>query len=128
MKKIVTFGVVLLLALTITATCTAGALLSGTSFGFPSMVQSGMTTAYNQDIASAFNNEAVNVGFPSATSGFAFPGVSQSAVQGQTLMHTDFAQTTQSASFAYPQVATGLGFAGFGLGGFGSGLGFGGFC
>jgi hypothetical protein len=120
-----------LLTLAVIATCTADAQLVGTSFGFPTMIQSGQTTAFNQDIATAFDNEAVNVGFPTATTGacgigMAFPTVSQTAVQGQTLMHSDFAQTTENAAFSYPMVGvgTGLGFAGFGMGGFGSALGF----
>lgn len=118
-------GLLLLLSLAVTLTCTADAGLAATSFGFPAMVRSGMTTAFNQDFAEAFNNEAVNVGFQGTGAGFALPGVTQTAVQGQTLRHTDFAQSTQTATFAYPMVETGLGFAGFGLGGFGSGLGFG---
>jgi hypothetical protein len=127
MKKVVLYGVLCLLTLAVIATCAAGASLIGTSFGFPSMLQSGQTTVFNQDIAEAFNNEAVNVGFPSATSGLAFPGVSQTAIQGQTLRHTDFAQTTETGSFAFPMVDTGLGLSGFGIGGFGSALGLG-FC
>ncbi|CAJ35438.1 hypothetical protein [Methanocella arvoryzae] len=129
MRKIISYGALILTFLAIVATGTAGALLGGTAFGFPKMVQSGTTTAFNQDFAQAFNNEAVNVGLLGASSGFGgFPGVSQSAVQGQTLRHVDFEQTTQTASLAYPLVDTGLGFAGFGMGGFGSGFGFGGFC
>ena len=129
MRKIISYGALILTVLAIIAAGTAGALLGGTAFGFPKMLQSGTTTSFNQDFAQAFNNEAVDVGLLGASSGFGgFPGVSQSAVQGQTLRHTDFAQTTQTASFAYPMVDTGLGFAGFGMGGFGIG-GFGsGFC
>jgi len=115
LKKAVTYGVLFLLALAFVATCTAGAQLAATSFGFPTIVQTGETTAFNQDTAVATDNEAFSLAFPAG--GFGFPTISQTVVQTQALTHTDFAQTSETAAFAYPFVGVGAaGFPGLGFG------------
>lgn len=117
MKKVVSYGIMILLALATVATTLAGAQLVGTSFGFPTIMQTGATTAFNQDTAAATDNEAVSIAFP--TGGFGFPTIAQTVNQAQTLTHTDFAQTTETAAFSYPFVGVGAaGFPALGLGGF----------
>lgn len=56
----------------------SGASLTSTSFGFPTIVQTGTTTAFNQDSASVADFESINIGFPmfdgiqgASSSGFA---------------------------------------------------------
>jgi hypothetical protein len=47
----------------------------------------------------------------------AFPSISQTVVQEQDVTHTDFAQTSEYASFAYPFVGVGdVALPGFGFG------------
>ena len=115
MNKAVTYGVLFLLALTMVATYTAGAQLVGTSFGFPTILQTGETTAFNKDTALATDDEAFSLAFPAG--GFGFPTISQTVSQTQALTHTDFAQTSETAAFAYPFVGVGAaGFPGLGFG------------
>ena len=45
------------------------ASLVATSFGFPVIVQNGSTSAFNQDTASAFDLENVNINFPVTADG-----------------------------------------------------------
>jgi len=108
----------------------AGASLVATSFGYPTITQSGATTAFNQDTAAATDNEAVAIAFPNTgtsildgtptTGGFGmgFPTIAQTVDQTQVLTHTDFSQTTENAAFTYPFVGVG----GASLPGFGFGL------
>jgi len=47
----------------------------------------------------------------------AFPSISQTVDQTQTVTHTDFAQTSEFAEFAYPFVGVGpVSLPGFGFG------------
>ena len=47
----------------------------------------------------------------------AFPSISQTVIQNQTVTHTDFAQTNEFAEFAYPFVGVGpVSLPGFGFG------------
>lgn len=102
------------------------AQLVPTSFGFPTIVQTGSTTAFSQDTANALNYQNVDISFPTASEGavpfgavsLAFPSISQTSLQTQSVTHTDFSQTSEYSEFAYP-------FAGIGaaaLPGFGFGL------
>ncbi len=106
---------------------TAGASLVPTSFGFPVIVQTGTTTAFNQDTAQALDDETASVNFPVAsdaigTTSFGpvslgFPTITQNIDQAQTVTHTDFAQTNELAQFAYPFVGVGpVSLPGFGFG------------
>ena len=58
----------------------------------------------------------VNV-LPFGPVNLAFPSISQTVDQTQTVTHTDFAQTNEYAEFAYPFVAAGpVSLPGFGFG------------
>jgi hypothetical protein len=110
MKKTIASGILLVLALAIMTP--ASASLVGTAFGYPTIVQSGSTTAFNQDYASATDNEAILISFPTTgtvtgISAFSFPTIVQTVDQSQVMTHTDFAQTTEEASFSYPFVSVG---------------------
>jgi hypothetical protein len=126
----------------------ASANLVPTSFGFPVIVQSGTTTAFNQDTATAQDFETVDINFPAFTDdtvlgpstfkngevddvegiqtanvlpfgpvNLAFPSISQTVMQTQEVTHTDFAQTSEFAEFAYPFVGVGpVALPGFGFG------------
>ncbi len=119
-------GLIVLLAVAVVAmTMPAYASLVPTSFGFPVIVQNGTTTAFNQDTAAATDLEATDISFPTAAEGvlpfgsvnLAFPSITQNVVQTQDVTHTDFAQTTENAEFAYPFVGVGcVSLPGFGFG------------
>jgi len=96
----------------------ANSTLSPMAFGFPTMSQFSRTTAFNNAVANAFDFETANIS-PFGSAGFGFPTVTQSAVQGQAIVQTEFAQNTVFSAFSFPAINTGLGFAGFGLTGFG---------
>lgn len=88
--------------------------LVSTSFGFPSIVQSSNAVAFEQDTADATNFQTVSIDFPSLVNGFcgagvgmAFPSISQTSLQTSSMTHTEFAQTSEFASFAYPFVGVG---------------------
>ncbi len=140
-------ALLLVLAIAVVA-MPASANLVATSFGFPVIVQSGTTSAFNQDTAFAQDIEDLSIDFPVfgdgtvfgptagtigavdpiALSGtanvlpfgpvnLAFPSISQEVTQVQEVTHTDFAQTTESAEFAYPFVGVGaVALPGFGFG------------
>ena len=126
MSKILTFGTMVVLALALVVmTIPTNASLVATSFGFPVIVQSGTTTAFNQDTAAAADLENVAINFPTGTEGtlgfgpvsLAFPSITQNTVQTQDVTHTDFAQTTENAEFAYPFASVGgVSLPGFGFG------------
>jgi hypothetical protein len=95
--------------------------LSPLSYGFPTMFQSSNNIGFNKAIANAWDVESLNFS-PFGTGGTSFgfgslgcPVVSQSDVQGQSIMATEFAQSTQFTAFSYPAIDTSLGFAGFGI-------------
>ena len=129
-------GLLLVLAVAVIA-MPASANLVATSFGFPVIVQSGTTSAFNQDTAFASDFETLDINFPpfvgdtvlgplvgtAAVDGvavtgtanvlpfgpvnLAFPSISQTVEQTQEVTHTDFAQTNEMAEFAYPFVGVG---------------------
>ena len=120
-----------MLALAVVGMTTAS--LVGTAFGFPTITQTGTTTAFNRDTAAATDTEAFaltfpNTGFtenfPIATDGLvinsAVPAIAQTVAQTQVLTHCDFATTNENAAFAYPFVGVGpVSIPGFGFGGLG---------
>ncbi len=145
MSKVIK-GLLFLLAIAVVA-MPASANLVATSFGFPVIVQSGTTSAFNQDTATATDFETLDINFPVFGDDFAlgpvvgpfsaegvsvsgtanvlpfgpvnlaFPSISQEVTQVQEVTHTDFAQTTESAEFAYPFVGVGaVALPGFGFG------------
>jgi len=126
MKK---YGILLVLAVAIAAMIApAAANLVGTAFGFPTITQTGTTTAFNRDTAAATDNEAFALAFPTSSAdldditgitgavALPFPTIAQTADQTQVLTHTDFAQTTENAAFTYPFVTVGTAVPGFGFG------------
>lgn len=103
----------------------AHAQLTSTSFGFPTIVQASNSVAWSQDTADALDFQDVSITFPVVGSGvpfgpgvcMAFPNIHQTSLQTQSVTHTDFAQTSQFAEFAYPFVGVGaVGLPGFGFG------------
>ena len=115
MSKILAFGILFVLALALVAP--AGASLVGTAFGFPSIVQTGTTTAFNRDTAAATDTEAFALAFPTVVGAAAFPTISQTVAQTQVLTHCDYATTTENAAFSYPFVGVGgVAIPGFGFG------------
>lgn len=119
MKKEFCIGVLFLVAIATVTTGVAGASLVGTSFGFPTISQTGTTTAFNRDTAAATDVEAFALSFPNTgegiiegcpeTAGFTvgLPTIAQTVDQTQVLTHCDFAQTNENAAFAYPFVGVG---------------------
>lgn len=122
MRKMITLGILFVLAVATLAPVIASASLVGTAFGFPTIEQTGTTTAFNRDTAAATDTEAFALQFPTrcdsdftSLSGLptggafdlAFPSIAQTVAQTQTLTHTDFATTNENAAFAYPFVGVG---------------------
>jgi len=96
------------------------AQLASTAWGFPTIVQSSNSVAFNQDTANALDYENTNINFPTSFDcgavGLAFPSISQTSLKTQSMTHTDFAQTNQFAEFSYPFVGVGAtGFPGLGF-------------
>src|SRR5512140_899155 len=100
MSNILKYGILLVLALVVASMIVpAGANLVGTAFGFPTIVQSGTTTAFNRDTAAATDTEAFALAFnnvgetiiPGApTLGsftLGFPTIAQTVAQTQVLTH-----------------------------------------
>ncbi|BAI61762.1 conserved hypothetical protein [Methanocella paludicola SANAE] len=123
MKKAL-FAIMALSAILIVAAAIfvpASAQLTSTSFGFPVIVQSSDTVAFQQYTADALDYEDVSIDFPVAGCGLpfgavslAFPSIHQTSLQTQSITQTSFAQTSEFAEFAYPFVGVGsLGLPGF---------------
>src|SRR5512138_403770 len=112
MKKTIVYGILFVLALALVVP--VGANLVGTAFGFPTIMQTGTTTAFNRDTAAATDTEAFALSFPNTgetliegapeTAAFTlgFPTIAQTVDQTQVLTHCDFAQTQEEAAFSYP--------------------------
>ena len=123
MKKVIAFSILLVLAFATVATYAAGANLVCTAFGFPTIAQTGTTTAFNRDTAAATDSEAFALAFPTVAPinavgiTLGFPTIAQTVDQTQVLTHCDFATTTETAAFAYPFVGVGgATIPGFGFG------------
>jgi hypothetical protein len=118
-NKLVT--IVLLAIAVCLFSCGASAQLVPTSYGFPTIVQSNNAVSYNQDTANALDYQNVNVDFPSSLAfspgvDMAFPSISQTSLQTQSVTHTDYSQSNSFSEFAYPFVGIGTsGLSGFGL-------------
>jgi hypothetical protein len=96
----------------------AGAQLTSIAYGFPSIFQTGSTTAFSRDLVTAQDLESVNIDFGAAglygLGCGGFPSISQTVDQSYYAEHTDFYHTEETAAFNYPFV--GLGSAcGYGL-------------
>jgi len=124
-RRTISILVVAMALLALPVIVPASAQLVSTSFGFPTIVQSGSTTAFSQDTANALNYQNVDISFPTAAEGvvpfgavsLAFPSISQTSLQTQSATHTDYSQTNEFAEFAYPFVGVGAAtLPGFGFG------------
>ena len=130
MSKVIKYGILFVLALVVASMIVpAGANLVGTAFGFPTIVQTGTTTAFNRDTAAATDTEAFALAFPNVgetiipgapvlgSFTLGFPTIAQTVAQTQVLTHCDFAQTQEEAAFSYPFVGVGgVAIPGFGFG------------
>ena len=117
MSKVIAYGILFVLALAFVAGTVASASLVATTFGFPTIAQTGTTTAFNRDTAAATDTEAFALSFPTVVGAAAFPSIAQTVEQTQVLTHCDFATTTEAASFSYPFVGVGpCSIPGFGFG------------
>ncbi len=89
----------------------AEASLMPASFGFPTIVQMANSVAWSQDTANALSYEDVSIDFgggvPFGAVSLAFPSIHQTSLECQSMTHTDFAQTSEYAAFAYPFVGIG---------------------
>jgi hypothetical protein len=101
-----------------------GAQLTATEFGFPSVFQTGSTTAFSKDLVTAQDLESLNINFGAAGlgCGLGFPSISQTVDKSYYAEHTDFYTTTETSAFNYPYASVGAiggcglpGLAGFGL-------------
>jgi hypothetical protein len=97
-------GAVLALAILCMTTQACGQFPMG--FGFPNIVQTSTTTAWQHDTAEAFDYEDFSM-VPIA--GLAFPSIHQTSVHVQSMSHTEFSQTTQFAAIGYPYISAGTG-------------------
>ena len=95
-------------------TVPAAASLVPMSWGFPQMVQDHTITAFEKDFAVATDNEAAAISFPTSASdlcgsafGSAFPTITQTAVQSQTLSSCKFLTENEHFAFAYPFLSIG---------------------
>lgn len=93
-----------------------GAQLASMAYGFPSVFQTGSTTAFSRDLATAQDLESVNVDFGAAGIGCGFPTISQTVDKSYYQEHTDFYHTEQTSAFNCPFVDVGA------AGGYGCGL------
>jgi hypothetical protein len=119
LKTMIRRAFILSLLLALACIPVTSAALSPISFGFPTMTQFSTNTAFNNGFAQAFDFETADIS-PFGSIGCSFPTVGQSSVQGQVINQCNFAQSTVFSAYSYPAVNTGLGFAGFGIDGFGS--------
>jgi hypothetical protein len=102
-------------AMLLAAIAPAGAQLSPISYGFPSVFQNIVTTAFSKDLVTATNFEDVSINFAPALAGACglgvgfsgFPSISQTSEQTYYAEHTDFTHTEETAAFNYPFVGVG---------------------
>ncbi len=88
--------------------------------GFPTIIQSSNSVAWQQDTADSVNFQDVSVIFPTlgglSPGGLAFPSIHQTSLQTQSMTHTEFSQTNSFAEVAFPITGIGpTGLPGFGL-------------
>ena len=102
--------VALLMAISL-AGLSAQAQVCPVSFGFPTIVHSASSTGFVQDLADATNYQNVAIDFGACG---AFPSISQTSLQTQSMSHTEYSQTSEFDAVGYPYVTVGAGpFGGF---------------
>jgi hypothetical protein len=94
-------GALLVLAILCMTTQAAGQFPIG--FGFPHIVQTSTTTAWQKDTADAFDYED----FSMVPMGLGFPAIHQTSIHAQSMSHTEFSQTTEFAAIGYPYMGPG---------------------
>ncbi len=99
-------GAMLVLAILCLTTQASGLFPMG--FGFPNIVHTATTTAWQQDTADAFSFED----FSMVPMGMGFPAIHQTSIQTQSMSHTEFSQTTEFTAIGYPFVSVGAGLPG----------------
>jgi hypothetical protein len=115
MKKWIIIAVLvsMVAGLTVLPAC---ASLVPMSWGLPVMTQSSSLTAFQKDTASATDNEAAAVAFPTTTGasdltgsvfGSSFPTITQTTAQSQLLNSVKFQNENQNFAFAYPFLSIG---------------------
>ena len=120
MSKVIAYGILFVLILALVVPVSAS--LVATAFGFPTITQTGTTTAFNRDTAAAEDLEAFSLSFPGPVvptmcGAVGFPSIAQTVDQTQVLTHCDFATTNEQACFSYPFVGVGgCTIPGFGFG------------
>ena len=127
-----------LLAITSLLAIPVSANLASTVFGFPVATQTGASTAFNQYVANASDQESLNTGMPIEWTGlsmgppqagklhllgFNFGSLNGNAFYGQSsnqaldTASTSFSQSSEGADFAYPFTGIGaISMPGFGFG------------
>jgi hypothetical protein len=86
---------------------------------FDNGLQLGSTVFNNGEIGNGIEAEGLSTSnvLPFGPVNLAFPSISQTVIQNQSVTHTDFAQTNEFAEFAYPFVGVGpVALPGFGFG------------
>jgi len=116
----ISFAILMVFTASLFIVSGAEASLMPASFGFPTIVQMANSMAWNQDTANALKYEDVSIDFgggvPFGPVSLAFPSIHQTSLECQSMTHTDFAQTSEYAAFAYPFVGVGpYGLPGFGF-------------
>jgi hypothetical protein len=112
MKKMLVLAILAGMVIALSA-LPAGASLVPMSWGMPVMTQSASLTAFQKDTASATDNEAAAVAFPTSTGvtdsvfGSAFPTITQTSLQSQLLNSVSFMNENQNFAFAYPYLGIG---------------------
>ncbi len=105
------FMAALALAVACMATQASGQFMP-MSFGFPNIVHSVASTAWEHDTMDAFSYDDFDVGFPGAGLwgiGMAFPSIHQTSIRALSMSHTEFSQTTEFTAIGYPYVSVGPG-------------------
>ncbi len=93
--------------------------IENVSINFPAFtnaLQLGASVFNGGSISGVTGLTSANV-LPFGPVNLAFPSISQTVIQNQSVTHTDFAQTNEFAEFAYPFVGVGpVALPGFGFG------------
>ena len=86
---------------------------------FDNGLQLGSTVFKDGEIGNGIEAEGLSTSnvLPFGPVNLAFPSISQTVIQNQSVTHTDFAQTNEFAEFAYPFIGVGpVALPGFGFG------------
>ena len=82
------------------------------SFGFPNIVHSATSTAWEHDTMDAFSYDDFGISFPGGGFwgiGMVFPSIHQTSIRTLSMSHTEFSQTSELTAIGYPYVSAGSG-------------------